>query len=116
MTDTLCAITAIVVQHLDAGLTWSNAKLSVYRDVVLDSAGKRLYGVELQTDMVPPANYVLIDHHNICNGNITAAGKKHHTRRRRSIYSFKRPCPCTSWHYRLYKTLSVAIDSSVACY
>lgn len=52
------------IPYIDAGLTWSNAKLSAYKDVLFDSAGKLLYGVELTTDILLPANYVLIDHHN----------------------------------------------------
>lgn len=55
------------VRFYDRRLAWNMAFLSVYEpEVRLFADGSRytLYGVELQNDIVPSANYRLIDHHN----------------------------------------------------
>lgn len=57
-------LTDLKVSFVDVGLDWSNAKLSAYKEVLCTSQVKRIYGVELKTDIQPPANYQLIDHHN----------------------------------------------------
>ena len=52
---------------VDKGLSWDDARLSHYKDEIRTYGGKDdvlLYGVELVSDVVPPRNYVLVDHHN----------------------------------------------------
>jgi hypothetical protein len=46
----------------DHNLGWDNAKLSAYSNVLNDE--DRFIGIELTTDIDPPKNYLLIDHHN----------------------------------------------------
>lgn len=46
----------------DHNLGWDSAKLSSYSDVLNDK--DRFIGIELTTDIDPPKNYLLIDHHN----------------------------------------------------
>jgi hypothetical protein len=50
-----------IIYH-DRKLGWNNAKLSSYSDVLNDE--DRFIGIELTTDIDPPKNYLLIDHHN----------------------------------------------------
>lgn len=55
------------VRFYDRELAWNTAFLSVYEPemrLFADSSQYTLYGVELQNDIVPSANYRLIDHHN----------------------------------------------------
>ncbi len=47
--------------YADAGLSWGNALLGTYGDL-LDFEGD-IYGIELQEDIEPPKNYHRIDHH-----------------------------------------------------
>lgn len=50
----------------DANLTWSDAKLSRYVDVLhkYDCCSQTIYGIELTEDILVPGNYCRIDHHN----------------------------------------------------
>ena len=53
--------------YKDRSLQWNNAYLSQYeQDLSLfkDNSSYKIYGIELQEDIVPPSNYVRIDHHN----------------------------------------------------
>lgn len=52
---------------IDKHLRWDNAKLSAYHDE-LQTYANNIYGIELQEDLVPPANYHRIDHHNDLDG------------------------------------------------
>ncbi len=50
----------------DHVLQWHNARLSSYQEELLQYGDKTewiLYGIELQEDITPPANYICIDHH-----------------------------------------------------
>ena len=53
--------------YKDRSLQWNNAYLSQYeQDLSLfkDTSSYKIYGIALQEDIVPPSNYVRIDHHN----------------------------------------------------
>jgi len=50
------------IKYHDRGLGWGNANLSVYADVLNNE--NRFVGIELKSDIDPPPNYLLIDHHN----------------------------------------------------
>ena len=57
----------LIEQHCpfeDAALSWSNARLSAYRSVLDTTDAVHIYGIELRSDVQPPDNYKLIDHHN----------------------------------------------------
>ena len=57
----------LIEQHCpfeDAALSWSNARLSAYRSVLDTTDAVQIYGIELRSDVQPPDNYQLIDHHN----------------------------------------------------
>ena len=62
------------VKYFDKSLRWNNALLSAYTDVLLSSGdtSSHIYGVELKTDITPPTNYRLIDHHNERNNNASS--------------------------------------------
>lgn len=49
---------------IDKHLRWDNAKLSAYQQDLQNYLGNTIYGIELQEDITPSANYILIDHHN----------------------------------------------------
>ena len=51
--------------HTVDGMSWSDAKLSKYSDRLkeLTSPDVTVYGIELETDMSEPDNYICIDHH-----------------------------------------------------
>lgn len=56
---------AEAIPFVDHHLRWDNALLSSYqKELQLVGAGCTVYGVELQEDMIPPAFYRPIDHHN----------------------------------------------------
>lgn len=46
----------------DVGLSWNNATLSAYQAEINET--DLFYGIELREDILPPAHYVRIDHHN----------------------------------------------------
>jgi hypothetical protein len=50
------------IPYHDRNLEWKNANLSAYADVL--NSESHFVGIELRTDIDPPANYQLIDHHN----------------------------------------------------
>jgi hypothetical protein len=50
------------IRFHDEKLHWGNAKLSAYSKFLNNE--ERFIGIELQSDIEPPANYTLIDHHN----------------------------------------------------
>lgn len=50
------------ILYHDNNLGWNNAKLSSYSE--LFNNNDRFVGIELTTDIAPPKNYLLIDHHN----------------------------------------------------
>lgn len=53
------------VPFADHQLQWNNAVLSSYQKELQQLGnGWMIYGVELQEDILPPANYLAIDHHN----------------------------------------------------
>lgn len=53
------------ISFADHQLQWNNAVLSSYRKELEQLGDSRMiYGVELQEDILPPANYLAIDHHN----------------------------------------------------
>lgn len=54
------------IAYFDKSLCWNNALLSAYTDILKDYAPPafHIYGIELKTDITPPSNYTLIDHHN----------------------------------------------------
>ena len=60
------------VNYADAGLDWSNARLSAYADIITVSPDAEYFGVELQEDYPPPRHYTRIDHHNDYNGRPAA--------------------------------------------
>lgn len=51
---------------IDKGLTWQTAKLSQYKEEIVNAAaeGKTIYGIELVKDIPTPNGYNSIDHHN----------------------------------------------------
>ena len=51
----------------DAGLNWSNARLSAYLPVIEEEPDFDYYGVELREDCPLPKHYIRIDHHNDYN-------------------------------------------------
>lgn len=53
---------------IDKHLRWDNARLSVYQNELRQYPHNNIYGIELQEDIVPPANYHRIDHHNDWDG------------------------------------------------
>lgn len=56
------------IPYADAGLKWSDARLSHYADELErygDSSLWTIYGIELAEDVTAPGNYVRIDHHNM---------------------------------------------------
>ena len=59
------------VTSFDRSLDWNNALLSTYSDILKDYAcfSYHIYGIELRTDITPPSNYTLIDHHNDFSSN-----------------------------------------------
>lgn len=59
------------ITSFDRSLGWNNALLSAYSDILKDysSPSFHIYGIELRTDITPPSNYTLIDHHNDLNSN-----------------------------------------------
>lgn len=59
------------VTSFDRSLNWNNALLSTYSDILKDYAclSYHIYGIELRTDITPPSNYTLIDHHNDFSSN-----------------------------------------------
>lgn len=48
----------------DNELTWQNARLSAYADVVNEHTSSVIYGIELKPDIPLPDKYITIDHHN----------------------------------------------------
>ena len=52
------------MHYEDRHLSWDNAQLSAYKDVLEASPDAEFYGVELQEDYPLPTHYVRIDHHN----------------------------------------------------
>ena len=64
----MLTIRELLTQHnvlfADKHLTWGNALLSSYTDVIETHPDADIYGIELGTDIAPPSNYHLIDHHN----------------------------------------------------
>lgn len=53
--------------YYDLHLKWDNAYLSAYKNYIdrfKDDENCRFVGIELQEDIVPPASYIQIDHHN----------------------------------------------------
>lgn len=51
----------------DYSLQWDNAHLSQYQTELQEYGNHaffQIYGVELQEDIIPPTNYIRIDHHN----------------------------------------------------
>lgn len=60
------------IPFADADLVWDTAKLSAYESQLCANPNKKIYGVELITDICPPANYILIDHHNDRTDNLSA--------------------------------------------
>lgn len=50
------------IRFFDNELTWRNAKLSSYNKIFNET--DHFVGIELKSDIEPPANYTLIDHHN----------------------------------------------------
>ena len=50
------------IPYHDRDLGWKDAKLSAYADVLNDE--EEFVGIELESDIAPPARYKLIDHHN----------------------------------------------------
>jgi hypothetical protein len=50
------------IRFYDEKLHWNNAKLSAYKKFLNNE--EHFIGIELQSDIEPPANYTLIDHHN----------------------------------------------------
>lgn len=67
----MCAIRQLLknqgICYCDRKLRWDNACLSVYQEY-LDRFGNKdhyiLVGIELQEDVIPPGNYISVDHHN----------------------------------------------------
>ena len=57
---------------IDKHLRWDNARLSVYQNELQHYLDNNIYGIELQEDIVPPANYRRIDHHNDWNDKPSA--------------------------------------------
>lgn len=51
----------------DAGLDWSNARLSAYLPIIAEETNLDFYGIELQEDCAIPKHYTRIDHHNDYN-------------------------------------------------
>jgi hypothetical protein len=61
----------------DKHLTWENAKLSMYDDILHEYGNQdntEIYGIELREDGCPfiPANYKAIDHHNNLNDRVSS--------------------------------------------
>lgn len=55
------------LQYKDRSLQWNNAYLSQYEQEISlfrDNPSLKIYGIELQEDIIAPGNYVRIDHHN----------------------------------------------------
>lgn len=50
------------ITYFDYHLDWDNAKLSAYSDVLNNY--EQFVGIELKSDIDPPPNYLLVDHHN----------------------------------------------------
>jgi len=50
------------IVYYDRNLSWDNASLSAYSDVLNNES--EFTGIELKSDITPPAKYLLIDHHN----------------------------------------------------
>lgn len=72
MTEIRKLLEASGIRFYDRNLAWDNAFLSAYESEIRSfGTGNRyvLYGVELKTDIVAPANYHWIDHHNEHAGN-----------------------------------------------
>lgn len=48
----------------DKKLTWSNALISSYSDIITNNPDRTIYAIELKVDTDIPDNVILIDHHN----------------------------------------------------
>lgn len=48
----------------DNELSWSNALISSYADIITDHPHRTIYAIELKADMTVPSNVIIIDHHN----------------------------------------------------
>lgn len=55
------------MHYEDRHLSWDNASLSAYSDIIDASPDAQFYGIELKEDIPLPSHYVRIDHHNDFN-------------------------------------------------